>query len=232
MRTKRMVGYILASLGLLVGTPVMYAIAASSSDLISTKVAAMEPLSEVVSLAKVPKTTDPSWLQHQKATKTVTYVVETSGVITASITEFKTLANETLNDSRGWAAMGVRFEEVPSGGMFTLVLSQASLVPSFSSICDASYSCTVGNSVIINQDRWLNASAPWNQAGKSLRDYRNLVVNHETGHWLGHTDTNSCSGVGQPAPVMAQQSLYASSCVFNPWPLASELWSTRLGISL
>lgn len=156
----------------------------------------------------------------------------TRGVITTDLSEFKADANQTLNDPRGWASLGLRFEEVASGGMFTLALSQASQVPSFSSFCDSEYSCMVGNTVVINQDRWLGATAPWNRAGMSLSDYRHLVINHETGHWLGHPDTNICSGAGQLAPVMAQQSITTSGCAFNPWPLASELWSSKLGINV
>jgi hypothetical protein len=125
--------------------------------------------------------------------------------------------------------MGVAFQEVASGGSFTLVLSEANEVPRFSPGCGAEYSCNAGRYVIINQDRWLGATAPWNQSGGSLRDYRHMVVNHETGHWLGHSH-QSCTGSGQPAPVMQQQSIDLQGCTFNPWPLASELWSTTLGI--
>ena len=119
-----------------------------------------------------------------------------------------------------------------SGGDFTLVLSEASQVPSFyPSICSSDWSCQVGHYVIINQNRWLYASGSWNQAGGSLRDYRNMVIDHETGHWLGHgDDNNDCGGAGQPAPVMQQQSIDLLGCSFNPWPLDSELWSSRLGI--
>jgi len=53
----------------------------------------------------------------------------------------------------------------------------------------------------------------------------------EVGHWLGH-DHKVCSGVGQLAAVMQQQSISLGGCNFNPWPLDSELWSTQLGIYL
>ena len=160
----------------------------------------------------------------------VAYSVETRGAITANVAEFKAQANETLNNGLGWARLGVKFTEIASGGDFTLVLSEASQVPSFNgSVCGSDYSCQVGRYVIINQDRWLGATAPWNAAGGSLRDYRHMVVNHETGHWLGHPH-EYCSGAGNKAPVMQQQSISLQGCSFNPWPLSSELWSTRLGI--
>ncbi|HEX4662051.1 MAG TPA: DUF3152 domain-containing protein [Candidatus Saccharimonadales bacterium] len=162
--------------------------------------------------------------------RVVTYSVETRGAISADVAQFKSQANETLNDARGWARLGVSFQEVATGGSFTLSLTEASQMTTYSATaCDTTYSCTVGRNVIINQDRWLGATPSWNQAGGNIRDYRHMVVNHETGHWLGHGH-RGCTGAGQPAPVMQQQSIDLQGCVFNPWPLDSELWSTTLGI--
>jgi hypothetical protein len=87
------------------------------------------------------------------------------------------------------------------------------------------WSCRVGRYVIINQDRWEHASPAWNAAHLSLRNYRNLVVNHETGHWLGLRDIYTCPTPGQPAPVMMEQSKGIGSCHFNPWPLPREIAS-------
>ena len=114
----------------------------------------------------------------------------------------------------------MQFRRVPRGGDFTLVLSEARLVPSFSSSCSATWSCRVGRYVIINQARWSHASPAWNAARRGLRDYRHLVVNHETGHWLGRGHVG-CAGSG-PAPVMMQQSKGTGGCSFNPWPLPGE----------
>lgn len=76
--------------------------------------------------------------------------------------------------------------------------------------------------MIINEDRWLGATPAWNDAGGSLRDYRHMVINHETGHWLGFSHSY-CGGPGQLAPVMQQQSISLQGCKFNPWPLTSEI---------
>lgn len=150
----------------------------------------------------------------------VTYSVTTKGRITTSVEEFARLAQETYDDARGWRAGGVRFRRVPRGGHFTLVLSEARLVPSYSSTCSVTWSCRVGRYVIINQDRWKHASPAWNDARQTLRGYRHLVVNHETGHWLGRGHTG-CPGSG-PAPVMMPQSKGTGRCTFNPWPLPWE----------
>ncbi|MET0467784.1 MAG: DUF3152 domain-containing protein [Aeromicrobium sp.] len=160
--------------------------------------------------------------------KTVTYTVATRGKITASLATFKRQAQETFDDPRGWRANGIRFKRVSSQGDFTLVLSQASKVPSFSPICSTVYSCRVGRNVVINQTRWRKATPTWNDRNGSLRDYRHMVVNHETGHWLerGHV---GCGGKGQRAPVMQQQSKGLAGCTINPWPKKGELYSPRFG---
>lgn len=212
-------------------------------------------MQSVADKIKVPIVKNPSWLQAEieaeeaaaqaarllaeqqlaaasNSSGNVNYSVETRGVISADLAIFKSYANQTLNDSRGWARLGVSFKEVQSGGSFVLVLSEASQVPSFNySVCSSYWSCQVGNYVIINQDRWLGATDAWNGAGGSLRDYQHMVINHETGHWLGHGhDNTGCSIAGQLAPIMQQQSMDLRGCVFNPWPLNNEIWSSRLGI--
>lgn len=156
----------------------------------------------------------------------VTYDVTTRGRITTSVATFKRQAQETYADARGWRAGGIAFRQVARGGAhpeadFTLVLAAASTLPSFGAECSTYWSCRVGRFVVINQDRWKFASPAWNQARAGLRDYRHLVVNHETGHWLGHGHAG-CPGAGQPAPVMMQQSKGLDGCRFNPWPRPDE----------
>lgn len=206
---------------------------------ISSSLGSLQTLPDAIITVKYPDLKNPAWLEAQlaaervkiQALRVVVYSVESRGALSADLSFFKSQVNQTLNDSRGWSRLGVNFQEVASGGSFTLVLSESSQLPTFSSICSVDWSCSAGRYVVINQDRWLGASAAWNQAGGSLRDYRHMVVNHETGHWLGHRHLN-CGGVGQSAPSMQQQSISLQGCSFNAWPLASELWSTRLGVSL
>lgn len=156
----------------------------------------------------------------------VTYSVSTRGPIATSVGAFRRLAQETFDDARGWRAGGVQFRRVARGGDFTLVLAAAAAVPSFAASCSSTWSCRVGRYVIINQERWKHASPAWNQAGRSLRDYRHMVVNHETGHWLGRGHVG-CPPGGGPAPVMMQQSKGTGTCRLNPWPLAWESGAPR-----
>ena len=154
--------------------------------------------------------------------RTVKYSVRTRGKIVASVKDFRRLAQQTYEDPRGWRAKGVRFVPVARGGAFTLWLAAAGTVPSFSSGCSSMWSCRVGRNVIINQTRWRFASPAWNAGKLSLRDYRHMVVNHETGHWLGKGHAG-CPGKGRLAPVMMQQSKGTRGCRFNPWPTPAEL---------
>jgi hypothetical protein len=171
-------------------------------------------------------------LTQQVALKTFTYCVAAKGVDAANLTGLRSKLNETYGSSRGWSVGGlVEFKEVPSGCNFTVWLTAASLMPTFGSICDSLWSCRVGPNVVVNFDRWQTASPAWNQLGGSLDEYRHMVINHETGHWLsfGHSQ---CPGAGQPAPVMQQQSIDLQGCNFNAWPTAGEIavLRTRLGI--
>lgn len=179
------------------------------------------------------RTTDRAWgeavsepagrVGHRVAVRrTVRYHVETRGRITADLGTFRRLVQQTYDDARGWRGAGVRFVPVRRGGAFTVVLAEARRVPDFSPVCSAEWSCRVGRYVIINQTRWQHASPAWNAARGSLRDYRHMVVNHETGHWLGFGHA-SCPGRGRPAPVMMQQSKGLGGCRFNPFPTAGEL---------
>lgn len=180
----------------------------------------------------LPKIAIPAWMTPTSTpvTQEVTYTVATRGSVTADLVEFRTIAANTYNSPLGWSRLGVKFTEVPSGGRVTLWLSEASQMTTFSANgCDTTYSCTVGANVIINQDRWVNGSEPFMSAGGSLLEYREMVLNHELGHWLGHGHL-FCASAGQDAPVMQQQSMGMQGCKPNPWPQSQELNSSTLGV--
>lgn len=151
----------------------------------------------------------------------ITYDISFRGTLKADRTEFEKLVDQTLTDNRGWARAGVKFQKVASGGRLHVVLASGVEVEKASpNGCSSELSCTVKPYVLINDDRWLNGTDSYQGVG--IAAYRQMVINHEVGHFLGHDHVWSCdNGV---APVMLQQSTGLRGCSANSWPLASELW--------
>ena len=155
-----------------------------------------------------------------------TYCTAVKGVSTGSLDDLIGKLAATYADARGWNDGGtIAFEHVDSGCSYTVWLSAPQYMTSFGTICDDYYNCQVGTNVIVNDDRWERATDPWNQTGRTIEEYRSLIINHETGHRLGFRDntTTACSQPSELAPVMMQQSIGLNGCAFNPWPLQSEL---------
>jgi len=156
------------------------------------------------------------------AAKTITYCSATRGVSNTELTALNIKLESTYNDSRGWSLGGlVRFVRSDANCQLHVWLTAADQMSSFGEICDSLWSCNVYPNVVINYDRWRYASEAWNAQKGTLEDYRAMVINHESGHWLGFYHS-SCPGPGQPAPLMQQQSIDLQGCTFNPWPTATE----------
>jgi len=147
----------------------------------------------------------------------VTYTVETEDAVGYSADEFARIVDEVLGDPRSWTADGaVAFQRVPSGGQVRVVLATPDTVDQ---LClplqtNGIYSCHQGGTVALNSTRWRNGADGWNG---SLDEFRRYAVNHEMGHAIGHGH-EYCPGVGQPAPVMMQQSKGLNGCTPNGWP--------------
>ena len=167
-----------------------------------------------------------SVIRHQyDPRRTVTYSVVNDGTSLDMALTRKRLA-AIYDDARGWRRGAVKFKQVKSGGSFTVVMARASRVPRYSSACSVKWSCRVGRNVIINEDRWRTSTRAWRKAGQSVRSYRHMVVNHETGHWFGKGHVG-CVGRGRAAPIMQQQSKGLQGCKPNPWPRTTEAASLR-----
>ena len=156
-------------------------------------------------------------------TRTVTYSVAVDGPIVSDVNEFAALAERVYSKPYGWRAAGIEFVRVPSGGDFTLVLANPRNVENYDPVCSFLWSCTVGRNVVINDIRFAMGSPAWPGV---LDEYRWMVINHETGHWLGLGHAY-CSGPGQLAPIMQQQSIDMQGCAINSWPLAWEIDAVR-----
>lgn len=163
----------------------------------------------------------------------ITYEVRGRGNV-SPLDDLAAEAAGVYDDPRGWNLGGnIRFDRVDHGGDFTLWLASDAQMATFGGACDHLWSCRNGRNVVINEDRWLGSSGSWLAAGAPLPTYRQMVLNHETGHWLGFGHAG-CSGPGARAPVMQQQSMTLAGCVPNPWPLPSEraALAARRGVSI
>jgi Protein of unknown function (DUF3152) len=127
-----------------------------------------------------------------------------------------------LFDRRSWIrSRAVAFRRVDRGGDTRVILAKPKEVDR---LCyplqtRGRFSCTVGRDVILNLRRWRNGVPHWD---RSVATYRQMLVNHEVGHRIGHGHRN-CPGRGRKAPVMQQQTISLQGCAANWWPKKREL---------
>ncbi|WP_284575716.1 DUF3152 domain-containing protein [Streptomyces sp. 2P-4] len=140
---------------------------------------------------------------------------------------FAEAVHRTLNDDRSWAHGGRKtFERVP-GGSADFVITLAS--PGTTGVWCAksgldttieNVSCDSANTdrVMINAFRWAQGSPTY--GADQIFAYRQMLINHEVGHRLGHGHVN-CQTPGAPAPIMQQQTksleINGIRCKPNPW---------------
>jgi hypothetical protein len=141
---------------------------------------------------------------------------------------FAAQVEATLGDPRSWAGDGnLRLQRVSGNekASFTVYLATRDTAGRMCllggtniTVLGRPYtSCRATGRVIINLDRWRLSARPYRQAKVPLTVYRQYVVNHETGHELGHHH-EGCPKRGGPAPVMVQQTLTVRGCVPYAWP--------------
>lgn len=135
---------------------------------------------------------------------------------------FATYVLATLNDPRGWGEQdNVSFARTddPASADVTLNLSSPTTTDRFCASAGTSgyTSCGLTTSVNLNANRWVYGADAFTEAGGTLTEYHEYLVNHEFGHFLGHGHV-SCPAVGTLAPTMLQQTLRLEGCISNGWP--------------
>ncbi|WP_030772778.1 DUF3152 domain-containing protein [Streptomyces sp. NRRL F-2664] len=140
---------------------------------------------------------------------------------------FAEAVHRTLNDDRSWGHGGSKtFERVP-GGESDFVITLASPGTTGIWCAKSGLDTVVGNvscdsakteRVMINAFRWAQGSETYGP--DQMFAYRQMLINHEVGHRLGHGHVN-CSTPGALAPVMQQQTkslnIDGIQCRPNPW---------------
>lgn len=135
----------------------------------------------------------------------------------------------TLNDPRSWGHGGTMSFERVSTGPADIVVTLASpgttakwCAKSGLDTSVENVSCDAASTprTMINAYRWAQGAVTY--GASRMHEYRQMLVNHEIGHRLGH-DHVGCPQEGALAPVMMQQTKFLSldggpTCKPNPWP--------------
>ncbi|MFF0450107.1 DUF3152 domain-containing protein [Streptomyces sp. NPDC004609] len=140
---------------------------------------------------------------------------------------FAAAVQRTLNDERSWANGGaMTFERISSGDpKFVVTLASPGTTDVWcaksglnTSIDKVSCDSASTDRVMINAYRWAQGSDTYGLG--AMFAYRQMLINHEVGHRLGHGHV-SCRTEGALAPVMQQQTksldIDGIACRPNPW---------------
>ncbi|WP_406506929.1 DUF3152 domain-containing protein [Streptomyces sp. NBC_00212] len=141
---------------------------------------------------------------------------------------FAEAVQKTLNDDRSWGHGGtMTFERISSGQPdFIITLASPGTTGTWCAKSgldtnEDNVSCdsAATDRVMINAYRWAQGSETFGW-GKAMLTYRQMLINHEVGHRLGHNHV-SCRTPGALAPVMQQQTksldIDGIKCLPNPW---------------
>jgi hypothetical protein len=147
------------------------------------------------------------------------YCVQVEEGVDFSPDEFAAVIDVVLANDKSWIA-GKRwmFQRVPACESANLRIKLA--VPrTVDRLCApvaqtvGKFSCRNGSNIYINLDRWTKGVTHF----PDLNVYRNMVINHEVGHFLGFGHVR-CPGAGQLAKIMQRQSDTLEGCQLNPYP--------------
>ncbi|WP_371654565.1 MULTISPECIES: DUF3152 domain-containing protein [unclassified Streptomyces] len=140
---------------------------------------------------------------------------------------FAEAVQKTLNDDRSWAHDGAKtFERVSSGKPdFVITLASPGTTAAWCAkseldTAEENVSCdsAATERVMINAFRWAQGSETF--GAQAMYAYRQMLINHEVGHRLGHGHV-SCRTPGALAPVMQQQTksldIDGIKCRPNAW---------------
>lgn len=148
-----------------------------------------------------------------------------NGVTGVDLTAFAKLVDTSLDDPRSWTARsGVALQRVDSGWAdFHVTLTSSMTVRALCGfelkIETSCYAPNQDSRVVLNVARWVRGDVAY--IG-DLVAYHIYMINHETGHALGHMHSHVCLS-NDLAPVMMQQTIGLRSvsgkiCAANPWP--------------
>lgn len=154
------------------------------------------------------------------------YTVEVEdGVSGVDLSRFATTVDSVLADSASWTHRpGVALQRVDNGAVdFRVSITSSMTVRQLCGfelrIETSCWAPDHDRRVALNVARWVRGDAAY--VG-DLAAYRTYMINHETGHALGHSHAHGCLAGGLAA-VMMQQTITLKAangtlCQANPWP--------------
>ncbi|MGW5422767.1 DUF3152 domain-containing protein [Streptomyces sp. NPDC003943] len=159
--------------------------------------------------------------------RTYRYRVDVEKGLGLDGTLFAQAVQKTLNDRRSWAGKGeMTFERISTGDPdFVITLASPGTTGAWcaksgldTTVDNVSCDSASTQRVMINAFRWAQGSVTFGP--HAMHAYRQMLINHEVGHRLGHSHV-SCRTPGALAPVMQQQTksldIDGIKCRPNPW---------------
>lgn len=150
--------------------------------------------------------------------RVIRYAVRVEDGVQVDPDKAATIIHRVLNDERSWSGDGsVTWVFVPSG---EVELTASITTPDTTDrICRplntrGKVSCRNQENIALNALRWTRGVPHYDG---DLVGYRQYLVNHEFGHFIGY-DHVGCPGKGKNAPVMMTQTISLGECKKNPWP--------------
>lgn len=159
----------------------------------------------------------PAGERHGSKGSLMRYRVAVENGIQQEVGFFAEQVEKAFSDERGWTAGGEwRLQRVAKNEPtdFTIYLASPKTRAVLCQAEDYYTSCRLNEKVVVNLARWIDGVPNY---GAELDVYRLYVINHESGHALGHGH-ELCPKRGEPAPVMQQQTLGLHGCTANAWP--------------
>jgi len=147
----------------------------------------------------------------------VRYTVEVEGGVPLDAAAVAVVVESVLEDPRSWTGEGewaLQRVDVDPDARIVVTTPDTTDLMCAPLQTRGEVSCRNGDNVVLNAVRWTQGATTW---GDDVVGYRQYLVNHELGHYLGsgHVD---CPAAGRPAPVMLQQTLGLQDCTANAWP--------------
>lgn len=146
-----------------------------------------------------------------------TYMVGVEEGIDLDPNAIAAIVDGILGDERSWTSvLEVRVQRVSASPNVRIVIATPATVDRLCAPLPTrgEVSCFQNGRAVLNLKRWTQGAATW---GSDVSGYRGYLVNHEFGHFLGRRHV-SCTGAGNPAPVMVQQTISLGGCTTNAWP--------------